>query len=180
MMIGSVGVAGLVVALMGTTSKLSGEVKTYMRRWGGGVAAVFIAAQVGIGVWVWRVQPAVVKDGVFASPLYRYSLFAWLSISAVIAVGAALVAARSRSLSPLLPALASLMAVLATAAAVAIRDGIRDVTLLAKGFDVWEQPVVSNWPVVILFLVLFATGLAAIGWMMKVVLQTKGAKQSHA
>jgi len=70
--------------------------------------------------------------------------------------------------------------VLATAAAVTVRDGIRDVTLMAKGFNVWEQTVVSNWPVVILFLVLFAAGLAAIGWMMKVALQTKGEKQSHA
>jgi hypothetical protein len=129
---------------------------------------------------VWRVQPAVVKDGVLASPLYRYSIFAWLSISALIATGAALVAAGSLSRSHLLPALASLMAVLATAAAVSVRDGIRDVTLMAKGFNVWEQPVVSNWPVVILFLVLFAAGLAAIGWMMKVALQTKGEKQIHA
>src|SRR6266511_901269 len=118
MMIGSVGGAGVAVALMGTTSKLSDEVKTFMRRWGGGVAAVFIAAQAAVGVWVWRVQPAVVKDGVFASPLYRYSIFAWLSISALIATGAALVAAGARSRSTLLPTLASLMTVLATAAAV--------------------------------------------------------------
>jgi hypothetical protein len=180
MMIGSVGVAGVAVALTGTASKLSGEVKTFMRRWGGGVAAVFIAAQVAIGYWVWRVQPTVVKDGIFASPLYRYGLFAWLSISAVVAVGAALVAVKAQSHSSLLPALSSVMAALATAAVVMIRDGIRDLTLAANGFNVWEQPVVSNWSVVILFLVLFAAGLAAIGWMMKVALQTKGAKQSHA
>jgi hypothetical protein len=180
MMIGSVGVAGVAIALMGTTSKLSEEVKAFMRRWGGGIAAVFIAAQAAVGVWVWRVQPAVVKDGIFASPLYRYSLFAWLSISALIAIGAALAAVSARSRSSLLPALASAMAVLATTAAVTVRDGIRDLTLLAKGFNVWEQPVVSNWSVVILFLVLFAAGLAAIGWMMKVALQTRGVKQSHA
>jgi hypothetical protein len=180
MMVGSVGVAGVAVALMGTTSKLSEEVKAFMRRWGGGVAAVFIAAQAAIGYWVWRVQPAVVKDGIFASPLYRYSIFAWLSISAVIAIGGALAAVRAQSRGPLLPALAGALAALATTAAVTIRDGIRDLTLLAKGFNVWEQPVVSNWSVVILFLILFAAGLAAIGWMMKVALQTKGEKQSHA
>jgi hypothetical protein len=121
-----------------------------------------------------------VKEGVFASPLYRFSVFAWLSISALIAIVAALVAAGARSRSPLLPALANLMVVLVTTAVVAIRDGIRDLTLLAKGFNVWEQPVVSNWSVVILFLILFAAGLAAIGWMMKVALQTRGEKQSHA
>lgn len=180
MMIGSVGVAGVAIALMGTTSNLPGEVKTFMRRWGGGIAAIFIALQAVIGVWVWRAQPGVVRDGIFESPLYRYSLLAWLSISALIAVGAALIAFRARSSSPLLPALASALAVLATVAAVTVRDGIRDLTLLAKGFNVWEQPVVSNWSVVILFLVLFAAGLAAIGWMMKVALQTKGVKQSHA
>jgi len=180
MMIGSVGVAGVAVALMGTTSKLSGEVKTFMRRWGGGVAAIFIAAQAAIGVWFWRLQPAVVKDGIFGSPLYPYGLFAWYSISAVIAIGAALTAVRAQSQSAMLPALASVMAAVATAAAVTVRDGIRDLSSAAKGFNVWEQPVVSNWPVVILFLVLFAAGLAAIGWMMRVALQTKGVKQSHA
>ncbi|HJZ79603.1 MAG TPA: hypothetical protein VKD91_04635 [Pyrinomonadaceae bacterium] len=51
MMIGSVGVAGVAVALMGTTSKLSGEVKTFMRRWGRGVAAIFIAALASLFPW---------------------------------------------------------------------------------------------------------------------------------
>lgn len=180
MMIGSVGVASVAGALMGTTSQLSSEAKTLMRRWGGGIAAILIAAQAAIGFWVWGVQPAAVKDGIFASPLYRYSLFAWLAISAAVAISAALTAVGAQSRSTLLPALASALAVLATAAAVTVRDGIRDLTLLAKGFNVWEQPVVSNWSVVILFLVLFVAGLVAIGWMIKVALLTKGVKQSHA
>ena len=33
------------------------------------------------------------------------------------------------------------------------RDGVRDLTLLSKGFDVWDRVVVTNWSVVGLFLV---------------------------
>ena len=34
------------------------------------------------------------------------------------------------------------------------RDGVRDLTLLNKGYDVWDRAVVTNWSVVGLFLVL--------------------------
>ena len=43
------------------------------------------------------------------------------------------------------------------------RDGIRDLTLLGKGFDVWQRTVVTNWSVVGLFLVLFVVGLGRAG-----------------
>jgi len=39
------------------------------------------------------------------------------------------------------------------------RDGVRDLTLLSKGYDVWDRVVVTNWSVVGLFLVLFVAGL---------------------
>ena len=49
------------------------------------------------------------------------------------------------------------------------RDGVRDLTLLSKGFDVWDRAVVTNWSVVGLFLVLFVAGLGVIGWLVSVV-----------
>ncbi len=49
------------------------------------------------------------------------------------------------------------------------RDGIRDATLLSKGFDVWQRTVVTNWSVVVLFLVLFVAGLGVVGWLISVV-----------
>ncbi len=49
------------------------------------------------------------------------------------------------------------------------RDGIRDLTLLSKGYDVWNRVVVTNWSVVGIFLVVFVAGLATIGWLISVV-----------
>jgi len=49
------------------------------------------------------------------------------------------------------------------------RDGVRDLTLLSKGYNVWDRVVVTNWSVVGLFLLLFVAGLGVIGWLVSVV-----------
>ena len=49
------------------------------------------------------------------------------------------------------------------------RDAVRDLTLLSKGFDVWNRTVVTNWWVVGLFLILFVGGLGVVGWLVSVV-----------
>ena len=48
------------------------------------------------------------------------------------------------------------------------RDGLRDLTLLGKGFDVWQRAVVTNWGVVCVFLALFVGGLVTLGWLVSV------------
>ena len=47
------------------------------------------------------------------------------------------------------------------------RDGVRDVTLLSKGYDVWDRAVATNWGVVGLFLVLFV-GRPGRSWLARV------------
>ncbi len=58
------------------------------------------------------------------------------------------------------------------------RDAIRDLTLLSKGFDVWDRVVVTNWSVVGLFLVLFVAGLGVIGWLVSVVARAQKVMES--
>ena len=53
------------------------------------------------------------------------------------------------------------------------RDGIRDLTLQSKGFDVWSRAVATNWTVVGLFLVLFLAGLGVAGWLVSVMARSK-------
>jgi len=53
------------------------------------------------------------------------------------------------------------------------RDGVRDLTLLSKGYDVWDRVVVTNWGVVGLFLVLFVASLGVVGWLVSVVAGAK-------
>ncbi len=60
------------------------------------------------------------------------------------------------------------------------RDGVRDVTLLSKGYDVWDRVVVTNWSVVGLFLVLFVAGLGVIGWLVSVVARAQKAMEGAA
>jgi hypothetical protein len=179
MMVGSMGLSGIAIALLGTVSSASEQAGRFLRRQGGLIAAIFLPLQTMIGFWVWRVQPTAVKDGVFERPFYRYSLFLWLAITAVMFLASAWGAAKASSRAWAPAALAAAMAVLSIGAVVIVRDGIRDVTLLMKGFNVWEQPVTANWPVVLLFLALFVAGLAVIGWMVRVAMRAKGETQSH-
>jgi len=64
---------------------------------------------------------------------------------------------------------AALLALLVELTLVIYRDAVRDVSLLAKGYDIWNRAVVTNWGVVGLFLVLFVGGLVVIGWLISVV-----------
>jgi len=57
------------------------------------------------------------------------------------------------------------------AASVIYRDGIRDLTLLQKGFDVWNRAEYSNWSVIGLFLLLFVIMLGILGWLLTVMRQ---------
>jgi hypothetical protein len=66
-----------------------------------------------------------------------------------------------------------LLAVLVEILFTVYRDGVRDLTLLSKGYDVWDRVVVTNWSVVGLFLVLFVVGLGVIGWLISVVARAK-------
>jgi hypothetical protein len=68
---------------------------------------------------------------------------------------------------------AVLLAVLTEIAFTVYRDGVRDLTLLNKGYDVWNRAVETNWWVVGLFLVLFVAGLGVIGWLVSVVARAK-------
>ena len=60
------------------------------------------------------------------------------------------------------------------------RDGVRDLTLLSKGYDVWNRVVVTNWSVVLLFLVLFVAGLGVIGWLVSVAARAKKVMEGAA
>jgi hypothetical protein len=53
------------------------------------------------------------------------------------------------------------------------RDAVRDLTLLSKGYDVWDRAVATNWWVVGLFLVLFVAGLGVVGWLVSVVARAR-------
>jgi len=75
---------------------------------------------------------------------------------------------------------ASLVALLIEVMLVIYRDGVRDVTLLNKGYDVWDRAVATNWWVVGLFLVLFVAGLGVVGWLISVVARARRVMEGAA
>ncbi|MGQ9896359.1 MAG: hypothetical protein ACUVR8_02185 [Acidobacteriota bacterium] len=171
MMLTSFAVTGAALLVLAQFGKVEIAVRAFIHRWGSWLAGLGGLLAMGMGAWVYATQPAVVKAALSNHPLYRWSLPGFLACAALLA----LLGFLSLKMTGWLPAIGSAIAgVLATAMAVIARDGIRDLTLLAKGFDVWQQPVASNWQVIVLFLLLFVAGLGTIGWMIYVLAQAKG------
>jgi len=132
---------------------------------------VYLAA----GLWAAGVQPEIVKAGLHTDSLYKFAGFAgygWLALVAV-AVVAAAVAGFGKISAAWLGWVGVLLAVLIEIMLVVYRDGVRDLTLLSKGYNVWDRAVETNWWIVGLFLVLFVAGLGVIGWLISVVARAR-------
>lgn len=171
MMLTSFAVTGAGLLLVARFSRAEAPVRSLMDRWGAWLAGVGGLLAMGLGVWVHGTQPAVVKTALAGHHFYAWSLPGFLVCAALLSLFGFL----SLKLAGRTPAVGAAGAgFLATTMAVIARDGIRDLTLLAKGFDVWQQPVVSNWQVVVIFLALFVAGLAVIGWMLYALVKAKG------
>lgn len=175
MVVGSFALSGAAMSVLGAFKTQDEKTADFLRRWGGGLAVVFALIQAALGYWVFRAQPSAVKSGLFEHKLYFYGIAAFLACTLLLVASGALVTLIKTAKAKLITAVAVLSGVLVTASTVLVRDGIRDLTLFSKGFDVWNRAVVANWSVVILFLVLFVAGLALIGFMLYTV--SKAAKK---
>lgn len=180
MVASALALTGVAVALMTDRSRLiTTEARAFGRGWGMRVASMAAVAQLAVGGWIFGALPAAVRDAVVAHAWYGPARLGWIATSAALVLVAGAGAARwSRGIA-FGAAGASVAALLA---AVGVRDGIRDLALKLAGFDVWAQPVATNWPVVITFLIVFAAGLGAVGWLMSVAASARpleGAKGSH-
>jgi hypothetical protein len=175
MLAGGLFIGGLWLVYLAARSTFAPAEKQFMAGLGGKVAAAFGLVYVAAGVWAASVQPAVVKAGLVSHPLYRFAGFAgygWLALAAVaIVIGG--VAGFGKIAAGWLAWSAVLAAVLTEICFTVYRDGVRDLTLLSKGYDVWNRTVVTNWWVVGLFLILFVAGLGVIGWLISVVARAK-------
>jgi hypothetical protein len=182
MMAGGLFIGGLwLVYLAGRSTFTAGE-KKFAAGLGGKVAALFGVVYLAAGIWAASVQPDVVKAGLHSHALYKFSGFAGYGWLALVAVGvvAAAVAGFGRISAGWLGWVGALVALLIEITLVVYRDGVRDLTLLSKGYDVWDRVVVTNWWVVGLFPVLFVAGLGVIGWLISVVARAKTVMEGAA
>jgi hypothetical protein len=171
--------AGLWLIYLGGRKSFSQADGKFLSALGGRIAAVAAVAQVAAAFAVYRVQPAIVQAGLQDHALYKFVGLGWLALTAVVLLFAAF-AAFTKSTSNLVSWAAVLIGVLPIALMTIYRDGIRDLTLLSKGYDVWARVVVTNWSVVGIFLVVFVAGLATIGWLISVVARATRVMESAA
>lgn len=165
-LLGGLLIGGLWTMLQANLVQVEDASKQVLRRLGASCAAIGGVLQLFAGYWVYATQPDFVQTGLKG---------AWyMSGSAIWGAGVllALLAAVSQIFKPsqkAFPAVGGLVGgFLGLAGAVIVRDGIRDITLGNKGFDVWKRTENSNWFVIGIFLLLFVLGLVAIGWLWSV------------
>jgi len=156
---------GLWSALLSNMKHISEGSKRFLRRGGGTMTAIGVLAQIACAFAVAGRQPEAVSKGLSGSTLHTIGGYLFLGAAAV-ALLLGLVQLRKSSV--LLGWTGVLMAFLATAGAAIYRDGIRDFTLLQKGFDVWDRTEASNWSVIGVFLALFVIMLGVIAWLLQV------------
>jgi hypothetical protein len=185
MMAGGLFIGGLWLVYLAGRSTFTADEKQFLSCLGGKVAAGFGILYSLAGIWAARVQPDAVKAGLAghaAYPLYKFAGLAgygWMAL-VVIAVLLGAVSAFGKVSASVLSWAAVLLAVLIEIMFTVYRDGVRDLTLLSKGYDVWDRVVVTNWSVVGLFLVLFVAGLGVIGWLVSVVARAQKTMESAA
>lgn len=171
MLAGGLFVGGLWMVYLAGRSTFTPEEKQFIAGLGGKVAAAFGLVYLLAGIWALSVQPEAVKAGLATHPLYHFAKFAgygWLAVVGV-AILLAAFAGFARATAGWIGWACALLVLPVELSFTLYRDAVRDVTLLSKGFDVWNRTVVTNWSVVGLFLVLFVGGLAVAGWLVSVV-----------
>ncbi len=177
MMAGGLVAGGLwLIFLAGRKSFIDAD-RRYLSALGGRIAAIAAIAQVFAALAVYRSQPAIVQAGLNDHALYKIAGLGWLALAVVVLLVAAF-AAFARPVAPLISWACATLCFLSIALMTLYRDGIRDLTLLSKGYDVWNRTVVTNWSVVGIFLVLFVVGLGVVGWLISVVARAERVMES--
>lgn len=171
MLAGGFFITGLWMVYLAGRAAFTASEKTFLAGVGGKLAIVAGLVYGLCGIWANAVQPDAVKAGLATHPLYHlysFAAYGWL-LFVVVAVFLGGVAGFGKISAGWLGWAGALVALLLEITFTVYRDAVRDLTLLSKGFDVWDRVVVTNWSVVGLFLVLFVGGLGVIGWLISVV-----------
>jgi hypothetical protein len=124
-------------------------------------------------------QPSGVITTVMQNAVYSSSAWAWMA-TAGLGLALAVLAGLNRAPGVVTATAASALMFLNVAAVVMVRDGIRDVTLRAAGFEVWDRQVVTNWSVVGFFLVLLVAAAGAVIYLIRVVAKARIVEEKYA
>jgi hypothetical protein len=185
MLAGGLFIGGLWMVYLAGRSTFTADEKRFLAGFGGKVAALFGVVYLVAGLWAASVQPEAVKAGLAGHAVYSFYKFAgfagygWLALVAVAVLLGAIAGFGKLSAAWIGWAVVP-VAVLTEILFTIYRDGVRDLTLLSKGYDVWNRAVDTNWGVVGLFLVLFVAGLGVVGWLVSVVARAEKTMEGAA
>ncbi len=176
---GAFPVTGAALLLLALKTGLEESDRVFLRRFGGLLIASMVVAQAAFCQQALAAQPRALTSAVFADSLYKPFAYGWVATAAVLlAIG--LLAFASKRLAAIVAIGSALVGFLNIVCEVLVRDGIRDYTLRARGFEVWNRAVVTNWSVVGIFLVLFVLALGAIGFLIVVLRKAQPLKETYA
>ncbi len=177
--LGSLSAAGAALMLLAQRSHFDDALRRFLFRAGGAAMAIGLVLQLALSPRVISAQPMGIVATVMQNSIYSASAYLWIG-TAALGVLAALWAANSGAPKTAVAASGALLVFLNIAATVMVRDGIRDVTLRAAGFEVWDRQVVTNWSVVGIFLVLLVGAVAAIVYLILVVAKARPVEENYA
>ncbi len=180
MMVGSLGVSGVGLMLLGMKTRLPESATLLLRRRGGLALAVFTGVQIAMALRVFHVQAAGVRGALMGDGFSRMLVFAWVATAALLIVLGLIVAVSAARRVWVLPALCGAVAFLNILLMVLVRDRIRDLALAQHGFNVAARAVNTNWSIVILFLVLFVAAAGLVTGMAVVAARARGVDETYA
>lgn len=170
---------GAVLILLSLRSGIASSLRSFLSRCGAVAMVAGVIVQSGFAYLAFVAQPRSVLSEVMSESWYRSFAYGWIATALLLAL-CGLIALLMRMPNPILAIAGALAAFLNIASTVMVRDGIRDATLRAEGFDVWNRHVVTNWSVVGLFLVLFVAALAVIAYLISVVASARRIEEKYA
>jgi hypothetical protein len=179
---GAFPVTGAALALMALRPGLGEDTGRFLTRGGGAVVAGGILLQGAFADLAIAAQPRAIFSKVMEDRVYGGFAYGWVGVSVLLfALGLLAVALSANKKAGRLIAIgAAAVAFLNVASIVMVRDGIRDYTLRAVGFEVWDRQVATNWSVVGIFLVLFVAALGAAGYLISVIAKARRMEERYA
>lgn len=173
MITGGLVTGGLWMIWLTGSKNVEEQVKPYLSKLGGRIAVAGVILHIIMGVWAIKAQPSPVYTALNSNALFKASGFIWgismvgILIFSIWRGGGGL---PSRFIGLILIFISML-------AAVVCRDGVRDITLMQKGFNVMDRVIYTNWYVVGIFLITFVLGLIAVAWLISVIMKAKPVTQ---
>ncbi len=172
MLVGGLSACGLYMIWLAGLKSIETGVRTYLSAMGGRIAVAALAVQVFLAFRFFAAQPDAIGQALMRDAYFRGAALVWITGTVLLGLLAAWCAV-GRPTSRLPGWLALGLGLVTMLGIATCRDVLRDVTLLSHGFNVWDRHEVSNWPVIVLFLICFVAGLGCMAWLVSVFRRAK-------